>query len=230
MNKSGKRTRAVGMILFILLLSSFILTGCDVLGVAAYKLHGPVNVPAKYVPEKKPMLVLVENYQHQSSVNPHAELLAQMLVKELELHKIAPLVPLEKLQTLRDEKPDQFRTMSTSAIGRELGASQVLYVQLQRSDVTPLAGAAGGRDSLAGQTAATVKVVDVATGDTLWPGGAGSEAGHPVAASTQLGNQSGSGTAQDVRQRLYAQLSDEIARLFYKWQPEHDEPDGFQAS
>ena len=209
---------------FFLLLS---LPGCTALGVAAYKLHGPAKVPAMYVPQPKPMLVLVENYQHQSSVNAHADLLGRMLVKELEARRIAPLVSLDQLQALRDARPREFQTMSMASIGREVGAEQILYVQLHRSDVSAVAGG----DALTGQTAASVKVVDVATGDTLWPGDAGGEAGYPVAAATQLGanNRAGGGNVQDVRQRMYFDLSHQIARLFYKWQPENDEPEGFSS-
>lgn len=203
-----------------------LLPGCSVLGVAAYKLHGPASVPAQYVPAKQPMLVLVENYQHQSSVTAHADLLGRMLVKELGAKKVAPLVPLDKLQALRDARPAEYPKMSMAAIGRAVGASQVLYVQLQRSDVTPMTG--GGGDALTGQTSATVKVVDVATGNTLWPSDIAAEAGYPVAAGTQLGTNNG-GTPQDVRQRMYAKLSHDIARLFYKWQPEYEEPEGFQS-
>src|SRR5690348_14928114 len=132
MSKSGNMMRAVRMFVFILLPSSFILfsaAGCTALGVAAYKLHGPAKVPAQYVPQQKPMLVLVENYEHQSSVNAHADLLAHMLVKELGERKIAPLVSLETLQGLRDAKPAEFPKMSMAAIGREVGADQILYVQ-----------------------------------------------------------------------------------------------------
>ena len=200
------------------------LGGCEVLGVLAYKLHGPAKVPAKYVPEKKPMLVLVENFQHQSSVNAHAEMLGRMLVKELDARKIAPLVPLDKLQELRDARPAEFPKMSMAAIGREVGADQILYVQLHRSDVTPMSGG----EALTGQTTASVKVVDVATGDTLWPGEAAAEGGYPVGAATKLGTDKGT-NIQDVRQRLYAQLSHEIARLFYKWQPDYEEAEGFES-
>ena len=203
-----------------------LLPGCAVLGVAAYKIAGPAKVPAQYVPEKRPMLVLVENYEHQSSVNSHADLLGYMLVKELGERKIVPLVPLEKLQELRDARAAEFPTMSMAAIGRELGADQILYVQLHRSDVTPMAGG-GGSDALTGQTAASVKVVDVGTGDTLWPGGAGAEGGYPVSAATKLGAHNGA-NVQDVRQRMYAQLSHDIVKLFYKWQPDYEEPGGFE--
>ena len=89
-----------------------------------------------------------------------------------------------------------------------------------------------GGDALSGQIAASVKVVDVASGDTLWPTDIAEEAGYPVSASTKLGTggrAGGAGSVADVRQHLYLQLSDEIARLFYKWQPEYDEPGGFQS-
>jgi hypothetical protein len=217
--------RAVRMLLFILLPSSFILfsSGCQVLGVLAYKVHGPPKVPAQYVPQQKPMLVLVENYEHQSSVNPHADLLARMVVKEMGERKIAPLIPLEKLQELRDARPSEFPTMSMASIGREVGADQILYVQLHRSDVTPMSGG----NTLTGQTAASVKVVDVASGDTLWPDGVAAEAGYPVAAATKLGTDKGTNVA-DVRQHMYAQLSHEVVKLFYKWQPEYEEAEGFE--
>ena len=77
------------------LLPFSLLAGCQAAGVLAYKLHGPAKVSAEYVPQKKPMLVFVENYEHQSSVNAHADLLGRMLVKELDAHKIAPLVSLD---------------------------------------------------------------------------------------------------------------------------------------
>ena len=230
--KSEKRKTAEARLLAYAFRFSFFvflflfLNGCTALGVAAYKLHGPAKVPAEYVPQKTPMLVLVENYQHQSSVNAHADLLAHLLVKEIGERKVAPIVPLETLQSLRDTRPAEFPTMSMTTIGREVGAEQILYVQLHRTDVTPMMGAAGG-DALTGQTSASVKVVDVATGDTLWPAGVGSDSGYPVSAATKLGAHNGANVA-DVRQRMYVQLSHDIAKLFYKWQPEDESPEGFE--
>ena len=207
---------------FFVFLFSF-LTGCEALGVAAYKLHGPAKVPAKYVPAQAPMLILAENYRNPSSAAAHADVLGQLVAKEFERKKIAPLVPAEKLQELRDARgPAEFKKMSVSSIGKAVGAQQVLYIQLERSDVTPLSGG----DSLIGETAATVKVIDVASGETLWPNDVAAEAGYPVATATKMGAQNG-GAVADVRQRMYAQLSDQIAKLFYKWQPEYEEAEGF---
>jgi hypothetical protein len=206
-----------------------LLGGCDALGVAAYKLHGPPKVPAKYVPRQAPTLVLVENYQHQSSAAAHADILAQLLATTFTDKKIAPMVPQEKLVELRDARGEAFKKMSISAIGREVGAAQVVYVQLRRSDVTPLSGGAGGGDALGGQADATVKVIDVASGDTMWPTDVAAEAGYPVAAATKMGASSRGGSVNDVRRKMYVELCDQIAKLFYKWQPDDMAPDTFSS-
>ena len=213
---------------FVFLFSLACASGCAILGVAAHKLHGPAHVPAKYVPKQEPMLVLVEDYKHQSSTLAHGDALAQFVMKDLEQHRVAPLVPLEKLHALRDARREDFPKMSIAAIGRETGASQVLYVQLKRSDVARLAG---GDETLTGQASATVKLVDVASGETLWPSDVSAEAGYPVATATGLGApRAGAGEVADVRQRLYFQLAQQIGRLFYKWQPEYEEAaEGFQS-
>src|SRR6185295_14916507 len=97
---------------------AFSLAGCSIAGLAAYKLAGPPANPAKYTPAKTPMLVLVENYQHQTSVNSHADILARQLFGALEAHDVAPIVPLEKLQELRDAKPIEFATMPINRIAQ----------------------------------------------------------------------------------------------------------------
>jgi hypothetical protein len=200
----------------------FIPAGCSALGVAAYKLAGPPDNPALYTPNKtRPMLVLVENYRHQSSVAAHADTLARQLAAALEAHKVAPVIDLDKLQSLRDSRPAEYPTMSVTRIAQAVGASQVLYVQLHSSDVAPLLGGEG----YTGQATASVKIIDADTGATLWP--ADMSDGYGVSASTQLGTASGAGSPMDVRQRLYVKLTDQIARLFYKWKPEDMRPEGF---
>jgi hypothetical protein len=198
----------------------FALAGCSALGVAAYKLAGPPANPAKYTPAKTPLLVLVENYQHQSSVDSHADMLARQLFGALEAHDVAPLVPPERLQAFHDAKPLEFPTMSISHIGQMVDASQVLYVELKSSDITPLLGG----ESYQGQAMATVKLVDTGTGQTLWP--TDESGGYPVSAATKMGKDSGA-TPMAIRQKLYVQLADDISKLFYKWKPEDMTPDDF---
>jgi len=220
MNAEGevmrRALRPASRAIFILLHAAIILTGagCGVLGVAAYKIAGPPAVEAKYVPDKtRPMLVLVENYQHQSAGSATSDVLAHYLGRDLQDHQVAPIVPPEKLQSLRDQRGGEFSTMSITSIGQAVGADQVLYVQLQSSDVTPLAGG----DAFTGQAAATVKLVDARNGQTLWPTDVSN--GYGVSASVRAGAERAT-TPQDVRRELNLQLTDQISKLFRKWKPD----------
>jgi hypothetical protein len=65
-------------------------------------------------------------------------------------------------------------------------------------------------------------MIDVETGHTLWP--MDMSAGYPLTATSTLGTESSKGTASDVRRRMYLSMADQIARLFYRWQPEDERP------
>jgi hypothetical protein len=204
----------------VLLLLSVLLSGCTAAGVLAYKLAGPTPVDAKYTPAKTPLLILVENHR-QPSMTVGPDVLTGYLAEQLTDNKVAPLVPTEKLQALRDAKPEEYKTMSISAIGKAVGASQVLYVQFNVDDVTQLAGG----DSLQGKTDVVVKMIDVASGKTLWPD---TSEGYGVGSSSSLGTESSQGTPVEVHRRMYTILADKIAKLFYRWQPEDDTPESFE--
>jgi len=185
--------------------------GCTVLGVTAYKVVGPPAVPAKYVPEKKPMLVLVEHFQRQSTSRANADSLARYISDQLEAHNVAPLVPFETLSNFRDSRSD-FSTMSITAIGQAVEAEQVLYVQIVKAEVLPVAGGAG----MQGETQVRVKVVNVASGETMWPRDL--TEGYELSRNTQIEGDRGR-DAREVQQRVNVPLADEIAKLFYKWKP-----------
>ena len=197
---------------FILLTSCLSLTGCLVAASAIHhKLVGPPPVPAQYVPQQEPMLVLVENYR--ASGNVDGEMLARHLMSELEEHKVAPLVPLDALYALRTDKGDAYRKMSMAAIGRETGAKQVLYVDVQQSNI----GAPPGSDLLKGRIAVQIRVVDVDTGVTRWP--TEDTEGVPLAYETPLPRADVTTTEAMVRQHMHEEMAVRIGRLFYKWKP-----------
>jgi hypothetical protein len=191
------------------------LSGCVPLGVASYKFIGPAPVPPKYVLPKSPTVVLVEKYQTQSTSNPQSDLLARQVITELTSHDVGPFVPIDKIQELRDARPAEFPKMSVETIAKSLNAGQVMYIELHDSDLSALAGGA----EYSGSASATVKVIDGASGATLWPTDLAN--GYPVATSTKLGSKD---TAMDVKRKLYAQMTDQIAKLFYKWRPEDETP------
>ena len=191
------------------------LSGCAMAAVAAYKIAGPPDVPAKFVPAKVATLLMVENYRHQSTVNAQAETLARQLADDLEAHNVVPLIPIEKLQELRDARPKEFPTMTVAQIAHELGAEQVIYVELRSADVTPMAGGVG----YMGEATATVKVIDGIRGETIWP--VDQTEGYGIVAATKMGS-TNYPTPADVRNVLYAQMTDQISKLFHKWKPEYE--------
>jgi hypothetical protein len=196
----------------ILLTSCLSLTGCLVAASAIHhKIVGPPPVPAQYVPQQEPMLVLVENYR--ASGNADGEMLARHLMSELKEHKVAPLVPLDALYALRTDKGDAYRKMSMAAIGRETGAKQVLYVDVQQSNI----GAPPGSDLLKGRIAVQIRVVDVDTGVTRWP--TEDTEGVPLAYETPLPRADVTTTEAMVRQHMHEEMAVRIGRLFYKWKP-----------
>ena len=195
-----------------------ILSGCSAAGVLAYKVMGPPKVDEKYKPAKTPMLVLAEN-RRQPSATVGPEALSAFVIEEMTDHNVAPMIPAEKLQELRDTKLAQFNAMSVTAIGKAVGASQVLYIQFDRDDITPLTGG----ETLQGTTQVHVKVIDVASGKTLWPGDV--SGGYPLGTSSTLGKDPNQRVVTDVQRRMYATLASEIAKLFYKWQPEFQTPE-----
>jgi hypothetical protein len=210
-----ERRRTARATLYSLLstLSLVFAAGCTAASVLQYKLAGPPAVEARYKPAKEPMLVLVENYRASAGGTSDAEMLARHLVVELKKHDVAPLVPLEKLYALRADKGDAYRRMSMASVGREVGAKQVLYVDVQQSTI----GAPPGSELLKGRVAVQVRVVDVETGATRWPGGA--TEGIPLAYETPLPRADETASEATVRQRMHAAMATRIARLFHKWKP-----------
>ena len=209
------RTRAAAAAILYLLSSILFLSlsGCTAANAIGYKVLGPPAVDAQYVPVKEPMLVLVESYRSNTGLSD-AEILSRYLMTELTEHKVAPLISLDDLYALRTNKGDDFRKMSIAAIGREAGAKQVLYVDVQQSGI----GAPTGSELLKGRVAVQVRVVDVATGDSRWPIGASQ--GVPLAYETPLPRADENTTEAMVRQRMHEAMATRIARLFYKWKPQ----------
>jgi hypothetical protein len=189
------------------------LVGCNIANAVAYKVSGPPAVEAKYVPAQEPMLVLVENYRTTGAYSD-SEVLARHLMLEFTEHKIAPLVPLEDLYTLKTNKGDAYHKMSIASVGRETGAKQVLYVDVKDSSI----GATSGSELMKGRINVQVRIVDVDSGATRWPTEAAE--GIPMGYETPLPRADENTTEAIIRNRMYANMANRIGRLFYKWKPD----------
>jgi hypothetical protein len=187
-----------------------ILAGCGLAGVAASRTTGNA-VNAKYVPNKsESMLILVESYGLSLDSGIETEHMTLVLRKNFQDAKIASLVDQQALERLKDAGPQQYTPMTIADIGRRVGARQVLYVNIWRSEIVKPAGSGQMR----GHMNAVVKVVDSATGDTRWPSDAPSE---DVEITTDWTPESADKTENDLRAQMADQMAADIGKLFQNY-------------
>jgi hypothetical protein len=188
------------------------LAGCNIISAVAI-VAGRPPVDPEFVPPQTPMLVLAENY---SSHGPslQAEQLERHVTAELIRYNIAPIAENTAVYELRVADPEKFRKMSITALGKLANASQVLYISTQM-DAGDIAAGAG---MYKGQGSAYVRVVDVASGATLWPDD-GSK-GFPVRVETKFSHSPGADPQGKIEHSLQADLAVQIVRLFRRYKPD----------
>jgi hypothetical protein len=209
-NAGGRRYALHHLPFSIFLLPSILLlTGCQLVGVVAYKVSGPPTIQPQYTPPPTPLLVLAENYQHPSECRYEAEQLAWEIGHQLEEHQVAPIVSPDKLRQLRTRTGGAIRQLTLSDIGLETGAQQVLYVNIRQCQWESLPGTRMVR----GEMEVLVKLVEVATGQTVWPDLVSD--GKPMSLKIPYTEQSSTGDGMALQEQMCRQLGQQIARLFY---------------
>ena len=207
------------------LLSSLLLlsqTGCAMVGAVAHKVVGEPPVPAQYMPDKnKPMFVLVENYRNPAAGRMDGQRLMLHLADELRRHRVAPVVDPEEANALRARA--DYRTMKVEEVGAAAGAKQVLYVHLGAVSIDNTVGG----EMIKASAEMRVRVVDVATGRTLWP--TDTPEGHLLMAQTSWSRTS-TGAPEGIdepalRDQVARGAANQIVRLFRKWHPDDEEQD-----
>jgi hypothetical protein len=184
--------------------------GCMAVGAIAYKLSPPPTTPAVYTMASEKTLVLVENYRNPGVADQDTERLGREIAGQFKKHKIAPVVDPDKLFEYRSDKGNAFDQMTIAAIGRAMGADQVLYVDIVNygGDWT-LAS-----DMLHPKADIRVRVVDVKTGNTTWP----TEAvrGYPMSIELQYAEIKNTASEMDEQEAMCQATADKVVKLFYK--------------
>lgn len=188
-----------------------VMTGCNVVGAIAYKLGPPPRTPAKYKPKQELGVIVVENYRNPSSSDIDSEQLSRLIADQLRENKVVPLVADNAVSHLRDKDPIAFRKMTIPAIGQAVGAKQVIYVDLVRSSID----VAVGQSMVRGSMDATVRVVDVATGQTRWPSEA--QQGWPVRVESPFVAVDENATEMSFRRKMHESMALSASHLFYDW-------------
>ena len=194
------------------LLGLMTLAGCNVIGALTYKAAGEKEIPPEHVLEKRPTIILVENFVNPDLAADDAQLLARQIERHLREKDAAPIIAVEELLAYKNGHLKTFGKMTVKQIGEAMGAQQVIYVSLEGGGVASM----GGGSTLQGKASALVKVIDVRTGQTLWP----AELTDGRQVSYETDPTSGNTRPESVRQLLYAGLARNAARLFTGWKPE----------
>jgi len=188
--------------------------GCEIIGTVAHIAVGDPPIPAQYEPAKTPTLVLVENYRSPGAVQLDGDQVAHLICEELKEKGKLDVIDPDKLVPIREEDPAKFQRMTIPELGQAVGAKQVIYVDLIESDFS-----ADTSQSVVHATAtARVRVVDVASSETLWPASPpdGKELSNkidfdPIDTSHAL----------SMHTDMLTQLSSQISKLFYKWKADN---------
>jgi hypothetical protein len=182
--------------------------GCNVIGVFSYAAGGVMKVPAEYKLQNRPTLVLVENYGNPDLFALPADRLGRDVTTELTDIKGAKFIAPEKISDLKSSDPADFGKMNIPAVGRAVGAKQVVYVNLIQFSVD----APVGGDRFIGKAEAHVKVIDSDTGRTLWP--PDSSDGRVIKFETKATQDVDDTKAGIMEDQLCQTLSQKIVRLF----------------
>jgi hypothetical protein len=208
--------------MWTLLAAVLLVGGCAAFGVIGNELAGTPTVPAKYLPQSRPTLVLVENNLALEDGQADCDRLGRYVSQDLEANKVVPLVDFQPLALLRDRDPEAYSRMSIAALGRAAGAGQVIYVSVvQYGSDEPM-----GSGTVQWKAAVRVKVVDAGTGAALWPTDLAD--GQPLTAETDYKTPDVAEGVSAVRDELNKTLADKIGKLFHPWQREHDEPEDYE--
>lgn len=216
-DKGTRRRRAVSLSPFLVITLSLLPlphVGCNVIGALAYKASGSPTIKAQFpLPPDSKTLVLVENFHNPAALRLESDAVARHLAEELKMHAAGPVVEPIDAEALRRERGEAYRKMPVDAIGRALGAGQVVYVDLDEFEITQ----ALASEMLGGRAEARVRVVDEA-GQVLWP--TDSAAGYTIQVKVDP-QRAGHGIDEfAARRELHARLADRIAKLFYNWKAE----------
>lgn len=199
------------IVLSLALLSLTLISGCNIIAPVAYAIHGPEKIQPVYtLPENAKTVVFVDD--------PSSKIAQRRLrytMSEVATHTLLEKRVLTDMLDPRGiigaaSKEDHTSRMSITELGQSVGADIVIYALVTRYSLSPESG------SYLPQAFLRVKVMDVATGQRLFPD---ANFGHPL--EVQIPQRPGvaPNTASDrvaIEEQLAARAGLGLAQLFYK--------------
>jgi hypothetical protein len=199
----------------VLASASGVLAGCNIVAPAYAIASGPAKKPAEFILEDRPTLVFVDDRSNVMSRRNLRRQIADRISEDLMVHHAVTqtISPRDGMAVANEETHG--KPMPIDAIGRAVGAEQVIYIEMQA-----FALSADGTTPMP-KARCAVKVIDVANRMKLFPGEFGDDArmidvaAGPV--STQL--YQSTATLRQVEDILADKVGTELATLFYESSP-----------
>jgi len=201
------------------------LPGCNVVAPAAYILSGPGKIEAEYTLLEVRTVVFIDDRRN---VLPRTLLrtsIGEAIARDLLARKLVPSIvsPRDAIALAR-QKESGTKPLSIAAIGRELEARQVLYVQVTGFTLSGDGEVTGGAFGMRPTAVCRVKVIDCEENRRNYPIGDIGEGGRQVTSRIrEVDPESIRSVAgrRSVEDQLAARMAIDIAQLFY----EHDRVD-----
>jgi hypothetical protein len=193
------------------------LGACNIVGPAAYIIHGPPQVDAVYTLQDRPTVVFIDD--RENLVNPVSlrraiadKVSEDLMVKKLVTRTISPHDAMA-LASRRDTSRD---VMPIDAIGRAVGAEQVIFIEMLAFS-----------DHLDGKvpqavSITRVRVIDVEHRRRLFPPDDARDPAHTVHVVTREFSAEmyrSRATRHQIYESLAQETGDQIAKLFYRHEP-----------
>lgn len=204
----------LGAVIASLSLALGVLGGCNILGAGYFILKGPPTVPAQYeLPEGKSVVIFVDDRGNRLGRSDLRLSIAEAAEQALLTRRRAPDV-IDGRAAIMAARGERFgEPMSMVEIGEAVEADLVVWVGVDQFTLSP--------DGTSFIPAATVRVrvIDVASGERLWPTGEDSRTGYRLSLSmpqqqgTTPSNRSEMLMAQD---QLAAWTGLGVGQLFFK--------------
>ena len=190
--------------------------GCNIVAPAYYLIHGPPRTPAVYTLEDRPTVVFVDD--RANAIQRSSEYLrrriadtASRVLMEKELVEVT-IRPQDAL-SLAKRNDRHGEVMPIDAIGRALGAEQVIYVQVLGFRETP--------DGVTPRpiAVAQVKVIDAVSRTKLFPAPEAETDAWPLEVAmtpVSMDAYASDGSRMVILEMLADETGERLAKLFYE--------------
>jgi hypothetical protein len=131
------RTRALTSLIALVLLTA---AGCNIVAPIAYIIEGPPKVPAEYTLLDRPTVVFVDDRGSVIPANARAirRSIADKVSEELMVRKLVTVtISPRDAMALASARDKHGELMAIDEIGREVGAEQILYIEMISFALTP---------------------------------------------------------------------------------------------